>query len=126
VSKLKTPREKKIASLLYDRRNVYGENDKASRKNIPAAKQRSHQTERRSADQPLQRLVGHIDEETAAQAELDSRDNAIKKKRQAFKKKPDAPLGDFIERQNYWAGRRESETDYWKARRAPEDGTASK
>jgi hypothetical protein len=38
MSRLKSPQQKKLASLALDRRNVYGENDKASRKLIPLEK----------------------------------------------------------------------------------------
>jgi hypothetical protein len=35
MSTIKNPEEKKRLSLKHDRRNVYGENAKASRKGIP-------------------------------------------------------------------------------------------
>lgn len=44
----RSPQEKKALSYLRDRRNVYCENDKASRKNIPRAKARSHRAVRRT------------------------------------------------------------------------------
>jgi flagellar motility protein MotE (MotC chaperone) len=116
MSKLKTPREKKDASLGLDRRNTYGENDKSSRKNIPKSKQRSHQAERRAALQPLQQLAGPLNEDLAIEAELKSRLNTIAKQRKGFKKRADSPLSDFIARQAYWAKRRESAASYWEAR----------
>ena len=97
MSKIKTPREKKLASLALDRRNVYGENDKASRKNIPRSKQKSHQALRRAANQPVASLTGHIDEDTAIQAELKTHNSMIEKKRKSFNKRPDAPLGTYLE-----------------------------
>ena len=116
MSKFKTPREKKLASLALDRRNVYGENDKSSSKNIPLSKQHSHQALRRAANQPLQGLTGLVEEDAANQAESDVRTAVIAKKRRGFKKSPDAPLGVFLERQKYWAGRRESDNDSRKAK----------
>jgi hypothetical protein len=121
VSKFKTPREKKLASLALDRRNVYGENDKSSRKNIPLSKQHSNQVLRRAANQPLQGLTGSVEEDAANQAESDVRTAVIAKKRRGFKKSPDAPLGVFLERQKYWAGRRESDNDYRKAKLSPDE-----
>ncbi|MGC2617441.1 MAG: hypothetical protein WA414_00280 [Acidobacteriaceae bacterium] len=49
MSRLKSPQEKKTASLDLDRRNAYGENAKASRKGIPRSKKRSHSAERQAA-----------------------------------------------------------------------------
>jgi len=43
-------------SLERDRRNNYGENDKASRKNIPRSKARSHREVRRTAKQQAGQL----------------------------------------------------------------------
>ena len=43
-----SPQEKKELSLQKDRRNAYGENDKASRKNIPRAKARVNRANRRA------------------------------------------------------------------------------
>ena len=48
MSRIKSPQDKKNASLERDRRNTYGENAKSSRKNIPQSKQLSHQAERRA------------------------------------------------------------------------------
>jgi transketolase len=97
MSKLKSPREKKLASLALDRRNVYGENDKASRKNIPKTKQQKKQALRRAANQPLQALRGSFNEESASAAELTARDQVIEKKRKLFRKRPDAPLGVVLD-----------------------------
>jgi len=96
MSKLKTPREKKLASLALDRRNVYGENDKASRKRIPKAKQESHQELRRAANQPLHKLVGKVSDEMADIVEASVTDSLIEKDRKGFKKSPDAPLGNYL------------------------------
>ena len=61
VSKIKSPQEKKRASLEFDRRNIYGENSKASRKGIQKGKQRSHMEERRSAKAKLSTANGTPD-----------------------------------------------------------------
>jgi hypothetical protein len=96
MSKLKTPRQKKLASLALDRRNVYGENDKASRKSIPRGKQRSHQGLRRAVKQPLLNLSGVLAVDDAVEIELAVIDSERRLKRKAFKKKPDAPLGAYM------------------------------
>jgi hypothetical protein len=93
MSKIKSPSEKKQVSLERDRRNTYGDNAKSSRKNIPKGKQRSHRAERRAANAPLHSIKGVVFEETAVQSELTSHIEAIKKRRNAFKKSPDQPLG---------------------------------
>jgi hypothetical protein len=97
VSKLKTPRVKKLASLALDNRNVYGENDKASRKGIPRSKQISHQAGRRSAKRPLHNLTSALGEDDLVQAESAVKENEIQAKRKGFKKRPDEPLGAILE-----------------------------
>jgi hypothetical protein len=97
MSKLKTPREKKLASLALDARNVYGENDKASRKLIPRRKQESHQALRRAAKRPLQNLNSGLGEDVLIQAEADVKTSEIQSTRKAFKKRPDAPLSTLLE-----------------------------
>jgi hypothetical protein len=96
VSKLKSPQEKKTASLDHDRRNTYGENDKSSRKNIPKSKQLSHQAERKAANQPLGKLRTAVSEDDEAAVELESRVRAIEKRRNGFRKRPDASLRELI------------------------------
>jgi hypothetical protein len=93
MSKLKTPRQKKLASLALDRRSVYWENDKASRKLVPRRKQEGGQELRRAANQPLQALSGQVDDDRADLAEAVVAEVLIDKRRKGFKKKPDAPLG---------------------------------
>jgi hypothetical protein len=110
VSKLKTPREKKLASLALDRRNNYGENKKSSRKNIPKSKQRSHQVLRRQAKQPLANITSQLPEDQIDFVESVVLTSEIKNKRAGFTKDPDIPLGDFIDCQD-----REAE---WRAQGA--------
>ncbi len=53
MSKLKTPQDKKRASLARDRRNAYGESPHGARKSIPRNKALSRQAARRAANQSL-------------------------------------------------------------------------
>lgn len=96
--RVKSPQEKKMLSLEYDRRNTFGENAKASRKNIPKSKHRSQRAERRASATPLRALSGKFDEQAAIDAELQSRTEGIKKDRGRFKKRPDKPLGQVIQK----------------------------
>ena len=63
MSRIKSPQDKKNASLERDRRNTYGENAKSSRKNIPKSKQLSHQAERSAAKAPLVSLKENVEED---------------------------------------------------------------
>lgn len=96
MSKLKTPKAKKKASLEHDRRNAYGENNKASRKNVPRAKARTERAYRRAVHQAL----AHPDELNqgggvpAIETELAE---ARAQRKNGFKKTPDIPLGDLLE-----------------------------
>jgi hypothetical protein len=98
MSKLKSPQEKKTASLDHDRRNAYGENDKASRKLIPRGKQQAHQAERRAVNQPLAQAKNVKDEDDLVSTELRARTQAIQKRRNSFRKDPDRPLRDVLTR----------------------------
>jgi len=98
MSKIKTPREKKMASLLHDRRNAYGENDKSSRKNIPLSKRLSHKATRRSANAPMALALKTQDEENFVVAEQSARDNFKTGERKSFRKRADASLAAVIEK----------------------------
>lgn len=63
MSAIKDQTEKKRLSLKLDRRNTYGENDKASRESIPRGKQRQHQYERRSAAEALRSISSNLPED---------------------------------------------------------------
>ena len=93
MSTVKSPREKKELSLKLDRRNTYGENNKASRKSVPRGKQRQHMNERRSVGQALRVLHGNVHEDAAADAELLAKIRVTNSKRKGFKKQPDVPIG---------------------------------
>ncbi|NTW42827.1 MAG: hypothetical protein HGA44_23670 [Cellulomonadaceae bacterium] len=85
----KTPQEKKQLSLEKDRRNSYGENIKASRKAIPAAKARVNRANRRADTVALTDALGSTDEHLATTAE-----DAVKgRRRKVWRKVPDEPLG---------------------------------
>ena len=60
----KTPQQKKSLSYAKDMRNTYGENDKGSRKAIPARKAGENRKVRRNAKQMLERSE-HVNEEEA-------------------------------------------------------------
>ena len=79
-----SPQEKKRLSYLHDRRNVYGENDKSSRKAIPLRKKLANR-QARHAD----RLEIHdkMRDEEAVQ---------LKRPKPTWKKAPDAPLGSVV------------------------------
>lgn len=105
MSTTKSPQEKKRLSLERDRRNTYGENSKSSRKNIRQGKQRSHMQERRVASQSLTAIKGSTDEDAANAAESEARVRLIESKREAFRKTPDTPLKEVLERKRV-TGRR--------------------
>ncbi len=98
MSKIKSPSEKKALSLELDRRNTYGENAKASRKNIPRGKQRSHQQERRAVGQILDSVASKPDPDDVLAAESAAQTAAGLQKARSFKKEPDTPLGVVVER----------------------------
>lgn len=94
--KRKSPQEKKRLSLELDRRNTYGENDKASRKNIPRSKALSYRSVRHAANQQV-RLV---EQQTEAAAELlESTVTKSRLQKGRWKKSADTPLGDVIKAQ---------------------------
>ena len=84
--KAKSPQEKKALSYGRDRRSGYGENDKASRKNIPRAKARAHRVLRRADKAALR------DTEAAPETVP----NRLRKP--AWKKQPDITLGLHLRR----------------------------
>ena len=99
MSRVKNPQEKKRLSLDRDRRNVYGENDKASRKSVPRRKQLNHMRIRRAATQELANASGEVDETLAMEAEVLADARAATLRRKSFRKQPDRPLREVIEMQ---------------------------
>ncbi|MGF1822673.1 hypothetical protein [Vibrio alginolyticus] len=97
MSKIKHPVEKKKKSYANDCRNSYGENDKSSRKNIRRGKQLSSKSLRSSITEILSIRSIEIDEELANELDMKVRVSEKVKRRKAFKKQPDSPLGEFLE-----------------------------
>ena len=77
---------------------MYGECPTSSRKNISRGKQRSHMEMRRAANEQLRALTGRIVEADADDVEARTKDRILSLSRTSFKKIPDAPLGEIIER----------------------------
>lgn len=99
MSRVKSPSEKKRLSLSRDRRNIFGENSKSSRKNIARGKQRRQMSERREIVQLLGRLVGEVKEDdAAADTELRVKLAITRSKNRGFEKHPDKPLEEVIKR----------------------------
>ena len=98
MSKVKSAKEKKVLSLKKDRRNIYGENPQASRKGIRRGKQRSHMKERRSVGKILSHLRERAEESDAMEADVLAKTAILQSKHKAFKKTPDAPLGEVVKR----------------------------
>jgi hypothetical protein len=98
MSKIKSPTEKKGLSLKRDRRNIFGENSKASRKNIAKGKQRRQMNERREIAQLLGRLTGQVDDDAASHAELRVKLTITHSKNRGFEKTPDKPLAEVLRR----------------------------
>jgi len=86
----KTPQQKKAESYARDRRNTYGENDKASRKAIPRLQRIRNRAERRIAREAF--VVRVLDEERADAAGA----RAKLKWRKSRTKEPDSPLGEVV------------------------------
>jgi hypothetical protein len=103
--KRKSPQEKKRLTLELDRRNTYGENDKASRKNIPRSKALSHRSVRHAANQK----VRVVEQQTEAATELlESTVTKTRLQKGRWKKGADTPLGDVIKAQTKARTQREN------------------
>jgi hypothetical protein len=85
----KTPQEKKALSYAKDRRNLYGENDKSSRKAIPLRKRLVNRANRHQVQQALAGAVGAPDPE-AVQV------RAQGKRPKRWRKWPDVPLAEVV------------------------------
>jgi len=90
--KRKTPQQKKAESLANDRRNAYGNSDKAARSAVPARKRHRSQAERRLAKQGL---VGAAHDEAQVDGAIGK---VLLKRRNAWQKWPDEPLGEVLSR----------------------------
>jgi hypothetical protein len=90
-----TPQEKKRLSYEHDRRNDYGENDKASRKAIPLRKRLVARARRRNAKDYLPRTLDAMAEEEMERAE--GKILAAERKAELeWRKHPDVPLGKYL------------------------------
>jgi hypothetical protein len=90
----KTPQQKKAESLAKDRRSIYGNNAKAARAAVPARKRSRSQAERRLAKQELAGASAANDE-----SRVDAMiDKVTVKRRKAWQKWPDEPLGEVLSR----------------------------
>jgi hypothetical protein len=92
-----SPQEKKDLSYERDRRNVYGENDKASRKGIPRSKRTAAQAYRKRTKQLIGQLTPGEDSE-----EVEARVGDLRRTgtgvSTAWRKIPDMPLGEWLRR----------------------------
>lgn len=108
--KRKTPQEKKALSYKKDCRNVYGENDKASRKLIPLRKAKAHRSDRKKAEEILQKIEKQSDFEKIGLLE----NELLSLRRNYWKKYADQPLKEQVERK---LERRENHAGYGKTAR---------
>lgn len=90
----KTPQEKKSLSYAKNRRNTYGENDKASRKSIPLAKALSIRADRHEKNLLLATAVGLESSDRLTAVENDVR--AVGPR--FWRKMPDSRLGEVLGR----------------------------
>src|ERR1700750_2266266 len=89
----RSPAEKKQLSYERDRRNAYGENDKASRKSIPLRKRLRARADRKRASQAL--APGVVPDRIDDGDHLDAELLAERDPRQ-WRKQPDTPLGESV------------------------------
>ncbi|WP_332645187.1 hypothetical protein [Aeromicrobium sp.] len=92
MGRRRTPQEKKRLSLKKDRRNVFGENDKASRKSIPRAKSKVNRANRRAESVALHGAIGPPDDAVDEAVEQ----KVLGKKRKVWRKWPDQRLGNYL------------------------------
>jgi hypothetical protein len=89
----RSPQEKKALSYAKDRRNAYGENDKASRKLIPLRKATESRQDRRKVTQEVASLQ-KLDEEGADVLESSARHDV--RRVGGWTKSADEPLGKVV------------------------------
>lgn len=119
MSKLKTPQEKKHASLTHDRRNAYGESPHGARKSIPRNKALARHGARRAANRPLVQTRDGTDADLLDAMEHMARTQGRLKRLRGFRKVPDAPLSEVIahkkHRRAIQAGRKKRAKAMWAA-----------
>lgn len=106
----KTPDEKKQLSYERDGRNVYGENDKAARKNIPRSRQRASQTYRTTTKQLLDQVVSGADADEA-EAQVRAVRGTGTGISTAWRKQRDRPLGEWLDRRRRRAEQKAAQSD---------------
>ena len=89
----KTPQQKKALSLRKDRRNTYGQNDKAARKAIPLRKALENRRNRHKQNRAIAKLE-ELDEAAADVVESSATKDVYRSG--GWVKSPDEPLGDYI------------------------------
>ena len=89
----RSPQEKKALSYANDRRNAYGENNKAARKLIPLRKAQESRQGRRKVTQGLS-VVSRVAGEVADLIESSARHDVHRIG--GWKKSPDASLGEVV------------------------------
>ncbi|MEU1428392.1 hypothetical protein ABZ412_15090 [Nocardia sp. NPDC005746] len=92
----KSPQEKKILSYAKDRRNDYGENDKASRKAIRRNKRLPNRADRRHGRQIMAAAIGAVEPEVSDRAESRLRSTRSVWEKRGWRKWPDIPLGEIV------------------------------
>lgn len=97
AKKQRTPQEKKKLSYEKDRRNTYGESRVSSVKSIKRRKRGANRVFRRGNKRVAQLSVVSIESDTDEKAIRELGKMKMKKKR--WRKSPDTPLGEYIERQ---------------------------
>jgi hypothetical protein len=98
----RSPQDDKALSYAKDRRNAYGENDKAARKAIPRRKRGVNKANRHAEQQLLKAAQGRVSAVDAEDAEERLRGRRPKR----WRKVPDMPLGQLLERRRRRAAAR--------------------
>ncbi len=98
----RSPQDKKKLSYQHDHRNVYGENDKSSRKAIPFRKRAVNKANRHADRQILVGVEGVPD--PIANNAIDDQLHGRRRKR--WRKQPDLPLGQVLKDKQEHASRK--------------------
>src|SRR5436853_7877361 len=88
----RSPQEKKELSYAKDRRNRYGQNDKASRRSIRMNKAMRTRAHRHNVNQIFQSEAAGVNAEESELIELKVRGQ----RRRQWYKSPDTPLGEVV------------------------------
>ena len=101
--KQRSPQEKKALSYERDRRNAYGNNDKAARKGVPWRKRWRARGERRVASEQLSTAVGGLTVDDAEDIDVVTFGEWT-----GWRKEPDVPLRDWAEMQRLYRSHRDA------------------